>query len=95
MYGGSSPSRASILRTRGYMINKRLLTEIEAAEYIGMSRSFLRQGRMDGVRVNCTPAPKWIKIGLRSVRYAIEDLDEWINSFPTFEPNAGKNSEII
>jgi len=60
--------------------NKRALTEIETAEYIGMSRSFLRQSRMEGNRENRTPAPRFIKIG-RSVRYLIEDLDIWLNSF--------------
>lgn len=60
--------------------NKRALSEIETAEYICMSRSFLRQSRMEGNRTNRTPAPKFIKIG-RSVRYLIEDLDNWLDSF--------------
>ena len=60
--------------------NKRALSEIETAEYIGMSRSFLRQSRMEGNRENRTPAPRFIKIG-RSVRYLIEDLDNWLDSF--------------
>ena len=59
---------------------KRALSEIETAEYIGMSRSFLRQSRMEGNRENRTPAPRFIKIG-RSVRYLIEDLDNWLDSF--------------
>lgn len=57
--------------------NKRALTEVETAEYIGMSRSFLRQSRMEG---NRTPAPRFIKIG-RAVRYLVEDLDSWLDSF--------------
>jgi predicted DNA-binding transcriptional regulator AlpA len=59
---------------------KRALTEQETAKYIGMSRSFLRQSRMEGNRENRTPAPRVIKIG-RSVRYLIEDLDNWLDSF--------------
>ena len=59
---------------------KRALTEQETAEYIGMSRSFLRQSRMEGNRDNRTPAPKFIKIG-RAVRYLREDLDNWLDSF--------------
>lgn len=59
---------------------KRALTEQETAEYIGMSRSFLRQSRMEGNRENRTPAPKFIKIG-RAVRYLKEDLDIWLDSF--------------
>ncbi len=61
-------------------VAKRALTEIETAQYIGMSRSFLRQSRMEGNRGNRTKAPKFIKIG-RSVRYLIEDLDNWLDSF--------------
>lgn len=57
-------------------INPRALTEHEAARYIGMSRSYLAQARMDGPRASRTPAPVFIKIG-RSVRYLREDLDAW------------------
>ncbi len=60
--------------------NKRALSEIETAEYIGMSRSFLRQSRMEGNRTNRTPAPPFIKIG-RTVRYLKDDLDNWLNNF--------------
>lgn len=59
---------------------KRALTEIEASEYIGMSRSYLRQSRMDGQIGKRKPAPPFIKIG-RTIRYLKEDLDDWLNSF--------------
>ncbi|SON49363.1 helix-turn-helix transcriptional regulator [Vibrio tapetis] len=58
---------------------KRVYTEQETAEYIGMSRSFLRQARMEGQRKNRTIAPPFIKIG-RAVRYLKEDLDCWLDS---------------
>ena len=45
-----------------------------------MSRSFLRQGRMNGDRENRTPTPPYLKIG-RSVRYLKEDLDTWLEQF--------------
>lgn len=61
-------------------ITPRLLSEKEASLYICMSRSFLRQARMDGNRENRTPAPPFIKIG-RAVRYLREDLDAWLESF--------------
>ncbi|AMJ92916.1 hypothetical protein AVL56_00410 [Alteromonas stellipolaris] len=61
-------------------IQPRLLSEKEASLYICMSRSFLRQARMDGNRENRTPAPPFIKIG-RAVRYLREDLDAWLESF--------------
>ncbi len=46
---------------------KRVLTEIETAEYIGMSRSFLRQSRMEGNRENRTSAPSLLKLVVLSV----------------------------
>lgn len=59
--------------------NKRAYTEQETSAYIGMSRSFLRQSRMEGHRQNRTEAPPFIKIG-RAVRYLKEDLDQWLDS---------------
>lgn len=57
----------------------RAMTELEAAHYIGMSRSYLAQARMEGHRENRTPAPQFLKIG-RSVRYLREYLDAWLDS---------------
>jgi len=57
-----------------------VLTEQQAAKYLSMSRSFLRQGRMNGDRENRTPTPPYYKIG-RSVRYKISDLDTWLEQF--------------
>jgi len=51
----------------------RVLTDKEAAYYIGMSQSWLRQARCQGRK----DAPPFIKIG-RSVRYLVEDLDSWL-----------------
>lgn len=56
---------------------KHCLTEQEAAQYIGMSRSFLRQNRMNGLIGNRTPGPPYVKIG-RSVRYQLSDLNIWL-----------------
>jgi len=56
------------------------LTEQQAAHYLSMSRSFLRQGRMNGDRENRTPTPTYLKIG-RSVRYLKADLDTWLEQF--------------
>jgi len=60
-------------------VDKRAYTEQETSAYIGMSRSFLRQARMEGQRQNRTDAPPFIKIG-RAVRYLKEDLDRWLDS---------------
>ena len=62
------------------MNNIRAFSEKEASEYIGMSRSFLRQSRMEGNRKGRKSSPRFIKIG-RSVRYLKEDLDLWLGSF--------------
>jgi predicted DNA-binding transcriptional regulator AlpA len=59
------------------MHTRKAVTEREAAEYTGMSRSFLRQSRMDGIREGRTPGPPFVKIG-RAVRYLVEDLDAWL-----------------
>jgi excisionase family DNA binding protein len=58
---------------------KRGFTEEEAAFYLGVSRSFLRQSRMDGVRKNRTPGPPFVKLG-RMIRYVREDLDAWLDA---------------
>ncbi|PML53114.1 helix-turn-helix transcriptional regulator [Vibrio breoganii] len=64
--------------------DKRALTEQETSTYIGMSRSFLRQARMEGPRKNRTMAPRFIKIG-RAVRYLKEDLDRWLDGHTKLE----------
>ncbi len=58
-------------------LQRRGLCEAEAAHYVGMSRSFLRQARMDGRRLNRTPGPPFTKIG-RKVLYLKDDLDRWL-----------------
>ena len=49
------------------------LPDREAAIYIGMSESWLRQSRVSGN----PDAPPFLKIG-RSVRYLRADLDIWL-----------------
>lgn len=50
-----------------------LLSERDAARYIGMSVHFLQQARVRG------RGPAFMRIG-RSVRYSWEDLQEWLDS---------------
>jgi predicted DNA-binding transcriptional regulator AlpA len=59
---------------------QRALPDPEAARYIGMSVSFLKQSRMNGDRENRAPGPPYVKIG-RSVRYLREDLDAWLEQY--------------
>ena len=58
-------------------MERRLISETEAAPFIGMSRQFLRKSRMNGNLPNHTPAPPFIRIG-RAIRYDIQDLEAWI-----------------
>lgn len=69
----------TLRRIRGHG-RKRGLTEEEAAFYIGMSRSYLRQDRMHGRRENRTPGPRWVRIG-RAIRYLKDDLDSWLEQY--------------
>lgn len=61
-------------------MEKRGFSEKEAAAYIGMSRAFLRQDRMNGARKKRTRGPKPIRIG-RAIRYLKEELDAWLDKF--------------
>ena len=60
---------------------KRSYTEEEASIYTGMSRSFLRQSRMNGTLEERVPGPIYIKVGSRAIRYLKEDLDAWLDTF--------------
>ena len=53
------------------------LEEHDAAMYVAVSRSFLRQARMNGDRVHRAPGPPFLKIG-RMIRYRVSDLDGWL-----------------
>jgi predicted DNA-binding transcriptional regulator AlpA len=59
------------------MTAKVFMSEVDAAEYIGMSRSYLRQDRMNGFRAKRTPGPPFVRMGSR-IKYIQSDLDTWI-----------------
>ena len=54
-----------------------VLTEKQAAQYLGLSVSFLRADRAYGPRAGHEPGPPWIQLG-RRVGYMRSDLDEWL-----------------
>ena len=56
---------------------KKVLSEIEASRFLGVSRSFLAQARMNGQLKNRTPAPPFVRLG-RKVIYLVEDLDNFL-----------------
>lgn len=55
-----------------------LLDEFAAAEFIGMSVSFLRAARSRGVLGNRTPPPPHLLLG-RTVKYDVADLKAWLS----------------
>ena len=54
-----------------------LIDEGPAADYIDMSMSFLRAGRLHGITGNRTPSPPFLKLG-RCIKYDTRDLDQWL-----------------
>jgi len=58
-------------------VERRVFSEIDAANYLGISRSSLRKGRMNGERHNHISPPPYVKAG-RRVIYLREDLDAWL-----------------
>lgn len=52
-----------------------MLKDPEAAEYLGVSESYLRQSRCRNTTV--TDAPPFVKFG-KTVRYVVADLDAWL-----------------
>ena len=53
-----------------------LLTEAQAARYLGVCSAFLHRRR---VRGNMLSGPPWIKVGSK-VAYLRNDLDAWLRS---------------
>lgn len=56
---------------------KRVMKEAEAAQYLGLSASLLRQMRLAHPRATAPHGPVYVKIG-RAVRYLVDDLDAWL-----------------
>lgn len=56
---------------------KRGFSSKEAAEYLGIAESTLRQTRMDGNRENRIFPPPFIKCG-KKIIYLRDDLDHWL-----------------
>lgn len=51
------------------------ITADDAAEYTGMSASYLAKLRMSSSQ---QVGPKYVRIGSRAIRYRCEDLDTWM-----------------
>ena len=70
-------ARQDIIEFIGQVAQPPIVNRKAGAPYIGMSRSFLRQSRMNGRRQNRTSGPPFLKIG-RKVLYLADDLDAWL-----------------
>jgi hypothetical protein len=66
----------------------RKVDEFAAATHMGVSVSFLRNGRCRGVLGNSTPPPPHLKLGSR-VLYDLADLDRWLDERKV-QPGKGK-----
>ncbi len=67
-----------MMRQKNVRVVQNAFNETEASIYIGMSRSFLAQSRMDRfIREGRTPGPPYLKVGGR-ILYLREDLDNWL-----------------
>ena len=63
-------------------MNKRLVGQKEAAEYLGLSEATLERDRWRGGNI------PFIRIGARAIRYDLEQLNEYIDR------NTVKNIEV-
>jgi len=60
-------------------IEQQVLTEPEAAAFLGISAATLKKSRIEGPREGRICAPSHLKIG-RLVRYRLCDLSSWLES---------------
>lgn len=56
-----------------------MLNEMEASRVLGVSSSFLRKSRCDGLLKHKTPAPKFVAVGGRRY-YRVVDLRAWVDA---------------
>ncbi|MDR1482271.1 MAG: helix-turn-helix domain-containing protein [Synergistaceae bacterium] len=56
----------------------RSLNEKDAAKYIGMSVSFLRERRYKGKDKKSGRGPKYMRDSKHRIRYLVKELDEWL-----------------
>ena len=68
-----------------FHVVRRELTEEEAAEYIGKSKSFLRRCRKDGAVNGQQRGPRFTRDTERTIRYPVDELDKWLVSRQRYE----------
>ena len=55
------------------IMNERMVTETEAAEYLGLARITLRKMRMEG------RGPQFCKFSSRAIRYPMSALEQYVS----------------
>ena len=75
----------------GSIQNGDVYTFEEAAQYLGVSRSALRESRQTKPLYG-RAAPKPIRLHYRTVVYRKSTLDDWLNSLEEFETGAEANT---
>ncbi len=66
----------------------RALDEKGAAAYCGVSVSYLRRCRYQGVEDGRTPGPAFRRFGAK-VRYLRDELDRWLEALPKYDGGVG------
>ena len=64
-----------------------LLSNNEAASYLGVSSNLLRLSRHTGELFKGAPAPQYVKFG-HAVRYRKQTLDSWLETLEEFGNSA-------
>lgn len=75
----------------GSIQNGEIFTHEEAADYLGVSRSALRDSRQTN-QLYGRVAPKHIRLHYRTVVYKKSTLNDWINSLEEFETGSEANA---
>ena len=70
-------------------MDKKVLSEPEAATFLGISSATLKKARLEGPREGRISAPNYVKAG-RCVRYRIEDLMAWLEKHLVANPGHGE-----
>lgn len=75
----------------GSIQNGEVFTFEEAAKYLGVSQSALRESRQTKTLYGRS-APKHIRLHYRTVVYRKSTLDDWLNALEEFETGAEANT---
>ena len=78
---------------QGSIQNGEVFTFQQAAKYLGVSQSALRESRQSN-KLYGRLAPKHIRLHYRTVVYRKSTLDKWLDNLEEFETGAQANSSI-